>query len=490
MKIIPKISPSQQLKGILPEEIRDSSFAILDPKNNFHNTEEMAELYSAINGNDDSKSVIDLVAFKPDRLLAHHIITELVTSVQMINLEEDFKAKFEAVKESINVDNFVREGVNLREENIRKMREISNNPNPSLIEESEAKNIFLTTQIHPDYAPGKFVEGATTEEMRIIAAADKLTNKQLNERAQTLVVNAIDSKIHSAELLPLTNHPADDRITLSVNGAIASGKGTSEVILRHYAEETLGHPWQDFMKINGDSLKLILNSQDGMSEAGKEVFSQLVQDEVNYLGVKINDRLREKLHENGRAPNVFLDKSMMTPEHVEMATYGTGKVQGIVVSLDAETAYTRSMERGKKTGRYEDSKGILDAHATIANKFTDFIVKNKGKNITYSVYDNNVNIGEQPQAIARFDLKEGTFVIKDQEKFIAFLSKSALDVTASISNQTVMYKNVDPEIQKISFLATISKAGFSQETRSGSSIVVSPNPMLGYNRLQTVNVRT
>ncbi len=466
MKIIPKVIPAQQLEGTLPAELQEANFAILDSRNNYHNVQEMAEMYSAINGDDKSKPVMDLVAFRPDRLLGHNIIVELVTSVKMSNLEGDFTDKFKAVKEGINVDDFVKQGNELRENNIRQIREISQNLASE--PESEAKSAYLTTQINKDYVPGKFVDGSSTEEMRIIAAADKLTNKQLNEKAKDLVSKTIAQQVSLSKLEALTEHPAAERVTLSVNGAIASGKGSSEMILRNYAEESLGQPWNDFSKINGDSIKLILNSQDGMSPATKEVFSQLVQDEVNYLGTAINNRLKEKLVEHGQAPNVFLDKSMINPPGVDIATYGGGRVQGIVVSLDAEEAYNRSMDRGAKTGRFEDTKSILDAHAAISDTFTKFLIDNKGKDICYSVYDNNVNLGEQPNKVASFDLKNGTYEIIDQVKFRRFLNKSNLDVANSISTKEIQEKSSPQGDKELAFIAKVFQAGYLPESSSAS----------------------
>ena len=462
MKIIPKIIPTQQLDNTLPAELQGASFAILDPRNNYHNVQTMAEIYSAINGNDKTKPVIDLVAFRPDRLLCHNIIIELITSIKMNNLEEDFTDKFKAVKEAINIDDFVKQGNELRENNIRQIEEISQNL--ALAPKSEAKSAYLATQINKDYVPGRFVDGSSAEEMKIITAADKLTNKQLNERAKALVCETINQQVSFSKLEFLTEHLAAERITLSVNGAIASGKGSSERILRNYAEEALGQPWNDFAKINGDSIKLILNSQDGMSRATKEVFSQLVQDEVIYLGTAINNRLNEKLVEHGQAPNVFLDKSMINPPGVDIATYGAGRVQGIVVSLDVQEAYDRSMDRGTKTGRFEDTKNILDAHAAIADIFTKFLIDNKGKDICYSVYDNNVELGEQPNIIASFDLKKGTYKIIDQTKFKRFLNKSNLDVANSISTGAIQEKSLLQVDRELVFMSKLSQASYLLES--------------------------
>ncbi len=473
MKIIPKISPQQQLDHTLPAEIENVHFAILDDRNNFHNTQEMAEIYSAAHGNDKTKPVVDLVAFKPERLLEHHLVSELVTSVKLENLEKDFQDKFTSLKESINIEDFVQAGSALRAANIQKMRSISQDIDS--IDDPEAKKIYLATKINKDYVPGKFIEGVSAEDMRIMIAADKLTNQQLNIMAGEEASKAVKQQIEAGKLEALTEHDASDRVTLSVNGAIASGKGSSEMILHDYATNTLKLPWNDFSKINGDSIKFVLNSQDGMSNKIKEVFSQLAQDEVTLIANAINVKLKEKLVKTGKAPNVFLDKSLIPQDGADIANYNGGQLKGIVVSLDAQEAINRSMTRGEKIGRFEDTKGILDAHASIPEKFTKLITDNSTRDISYTVYDNNVPFGVQPIKAATVDFASKTWKVHDKEKFKRFLDKADLDVKESLATAEVKYKpehlnrQVDPN--EIKFIAEMFKAGFSTNTGFSKSAI-------------------
>ena len=95
------------------------------------------------------------------------------------------------------------------------------------------------------------------------------------------------------------------------------------------------------------------------------LFSQLVQEEIHLLAREINKRLLDKLLTTGKAPDVYVDKSLINDRGVELATMDGGGLHGILVSLSVEEALKRSESRGVSTGRFEDTLGILNSHNNI-----------------------------------------------------------------------------------------------------------------------------
>ena len=122
-KEIPSISIHDQLKKD-PKFPNGVTYAILERDNNYHTPEEMAEIYHAVNGNDNSKSVIPLVAFKPERILQQEILIGLSLKVQMSNLEEDLSKKFAEATTSILANDFITKANAVREKTLVDLKNI------------------------------------------------------------------------------------------------------------------------------------------------------------------------------------------------------------------------------------------------------------------------------------------------------------------------------------------------------------------------------
>lgn len=122
--------------------------------------------------------------------------------------------------------------------------------------------------------------------------------------------------------------------------------------------------------------------------------SRSIQEEVHLIARSITARLLEKLVTTGKAPDVYIDKSSINDQGIELATIGGGQAQGILVSLNVEEALDRPIFRGQATGRFEDTRGVLESHRNITNNFVDLMIKHQGKKIPYTILDNNITLGQ------------------------------------------------------------------------------------------------
>jgi hypothetical protein len=353
MRIIPRITHYDQFNGKLSAYAEDISFAVFEPENNYYSIGEMAEIYAATLGGKIDESALDLVAFKPQRIIAHEIIIALTLSAQLQDLDKDLSSKFNLVKNAINIDEFTEFGDALWQTNIDAAR-YSNN---------------YDIQLLPTYTPGKYIASITDKEVRSLIKANKWTAPTLRELAIIEVEKAIGKLIKADKLKTLTEYDLDKRITFSVSGAIASGKGALEELMKDHVKD-LGKPWDDIMKINGDSYKPLLNPACRYKASKQKLmlYSQLVQDDITVIGKEINRRLLERIKATGKAPNAFIDKSFMNERGFEIALIGGGKLKGFMASLSVEAAIARAEARGELTGTFEDTYQILEAHSNIEKK--------------------------------------------------------------------------------------------------------------------------
>jgi hypothetical protein len=404
MKIIPKINLIDQLEGRLENYASDISFSILSPNNNYLTAKETNNLYKQ----NTSIAIIDLVAFTPQRVLSHEIIISLTTTIKMKDLDQDLFKKFKFIQSFINVENFYKE-CNLARQEILSIHELK--------------------------------------------MANQLTNEIFKKKAKELIAQAI----LKSSLVQLTNHPLDKRVTITINGPIASGKGVFKSTLMHL----------DTIKINGDSYKTLLNPEYILESSPIKIalFSQLVQEEIHYLSREINKRLVEKIETTNSAPNVYLDKSLMNQNDIEIATLKNGEIKGFLISLPIEESIKRSETRGNQTGRYEDTYEILLAHNSITGRLTNLLLENVGKSIIYTIYDNNIRSLEAPIKTAEINLKLKKITLYNKDKFIELLSKSNLDIERSIEQEEIAYTH-ENNLNSSYYLDQIYLAGYSIDSYS------------------------
>lgn len=413
MKIIPKFTPLDQLNGHLDN--KNIGFTIFDSHYNYHNLNQMAELHEAF----PDQSLLDLVGFKPNRIIEHEIIVALTTMVKIADLAQDFNHKFNLIKQAVQLDKI---------ENIYPiyldLNEITSNQD---------------IKISDNYSPGKFVPNITIKAVKAMFMASKLSNQYLREMAKNKIKEIIEAYIAQGILHPLPEHESPNRVSFSVNGPIAAGKSSFEASIKNHIDKNYHILWDELAKINSDTYKFILSPNYNTVIDGVNLFSQLVHDEISLLQQMISQRLMSKLQETGRAPNVFFDKIFIHQENIEFALYNGGKLKGIMVSAPVEDALIRAEKRGEDTSRYEDSISILTSHASISTRFSDLLMANQGNSISYLLFDTK----EIQQKTAEIDLENRIIAICNHNNFVEFIEKARLNVTASLEGQELIYNQAD-----------------------------------------------
>lgn len=471
-KEIPSISIHDQLKKD-PKFPNGVTYAILERDNNYHTPEEMAEIYHAVNGNDNSKFVTPLVAFKPERILQQEILIGLSLKVQISNLEEDLSKKFAEATTSILANDFITKANAVREKTLADLTKI--NDDPEYMRESEERQILANTKLSDKYVRGTYSNFGTEQDIRLIIAADKINNDKFRKMAQQEVTAFIEGKFSaqssekeqsSSEFLPLTVRESNERYTMAINGGIASGKGSSYATLVHHYNTEIGRHMKDTVKINGDSYKSILNARYQTNSLPKEkmYFSQLVQDEASLVGSEIASRLFNELKKGRGGPDVFIDKVELTPDLYNAATLDGANLIGIMVSTPVEQAIARSYSRGEAIGRFEHTKNILTTHQRAPDAFLKMITEKKDSSMTYQVLDNQNSADNRPKKIAEFNCSTKKIMIDDPKLFIDFLRKKSINPELKFGEVT--YTSPDNNLLISNFKHNMKSEGFDVESIS------------------------
>ena len=160
--------------------------------------------------------------------------------------------------------------------------------------------------------------------------------------------------------------------------------------------------------------------------------------------------------------------------------------------LPAEKAWERAEKRGEETKRFEATRILLQTHQGVPDKLFGILQKYKGAEITYSVYDNDVEPGEQPVPTARFNCKDQTYEILDERRFSAFLNKANLDVEKSLLKGSCAYN--ESASDRLKFQLRMTQVGYRDKAEVSSvrgvvrSIIPSVTPVLASQK-QIVNKR-
>lgn len=472
-------------------------FAILDPANNYCNLDEMRAIYAATYGDDRSKGVTELVPFRPRRILDHEIMTELCLNAQMDDLENQDRglvSLIDMVKSKISsnaIDAFVSSSDELRMQTISKVknRQLVTNQD----EKNELEDAIASISVHADYdhlSPGLKL---SAEEVKVLIAANKITNSKIRTNAQKTAKAAISSLIEEGSINRILRREASDRVSIAVTGGIASGKGTSIQKLKYHYAQT-GRSWKDTIKVRGDSYKYALNSmqvkQNSVSVSEEAVgektiiSSQLCRDESSFISTRIINAVKQELEETGRAPDMFIDKVMLPHNIVDIATHNDGQLFITLVSLPVEKAMERAYSRGLSSGRFEATKAILETHQALPAYLHGLLEHAADRHVVVEIVDNDVEFGEQAKEAALFDCKQGAYRLYDTDSLQIFCRKTDIDLQNSDEN--IVYRSssisVDQYLKQITEpLKFISEANCIEHEleKHSTAAVVNIAPEIG-----------
>jgi hypothetical protein len=408
--------------------VKDLQYSILDDSHvSYHDPQTLAELHQI----NPLLAPKEFVAFRSERLAWHETIVAVSTRIAtedesdmqckcMIVYDEALKLlgrlKLEQVRANIkrNITYYVNAYLS--------GEDIKDRPNG----EDIIKLCDQVLKLDPNTF-GKFKEGFTAKDAIILRATDIHYTKEANKCIQRLLEFVIHRTVVSKRgLLQLLTIPDPERRhTFMIAGGQASGKGSSVERIKVAAREK-GILWHNIVKINTDSYKTLL-LQPGTTKA--ELYSQLAQEEASLIHQKIQSRLAQ-MAAQGVAPHVFVDLVFVGEDKIKMGLVKKGTVQCIVVSTDVGDAIERSYQRGLmdgKTGRYENTKGILQGHKRMSQQVPSTLAGFIGCNVQLLLVDNNVPKGEQPDDVMSIDLKTKRIEIRDPVKLQRFIHKCQIN---------------------------------------------------------------
>lgn len=399
----------------VPEVSLSGEYTILSKTHTYFNQTFTPRSLEALKLAFPEKSYAALVYYRPERLLLHECIIQVVTQLQL-------------------------DGETHMHKTVRELYESVMKAHSNTLEEL-AK------------APASDCE----------AAIHEAHQAHIRTVLKPLVTTEIQKFCNDAKatLLPLPE-TSSERKTYLLAGGIASGKGASAWKVKLDAESN-GIPYAALVKINGDSLKPLLLEPGSVSAAA---YSQLCVDEATFIKAQIFERLHA-LAKIGKAPHTFIDETGLKETAIKYATENDGAMTVIIVSTEVKDAVVRSFTRGAKDGvkgRYEHTKNILANHRAVATGILKFLVQlpsDEHPNITLTFVDNNVPEGEGTQIFCTVNLQTRKMMMHDKEQLMAFIKKTFINVDAATPEE--VYTDLETGVLDravAEFLATITANGY------------------------------
>jgi hypothetical protein len=446
LNILSALNKKPSINGIF---ISDLKFTVLDNTHvSYHDAQILAELHSI----DESIPVNRYVAFRPERLAWHEVIVAVSTRVQTKNEEELHGVCFRIYEQLLDdLDTMQLDNVHHEIEGKVTFLVESYLKKESSVNDEYASQVFkICEKVEASNAKfGSYKEGYTTKLAMITYATDTLFTQSAIKALRVLVEKAIDAD----KMLSLIEMPEpEDRFTFLVSGGQASGKGSSVARLQELAKEN-GCEWDNVIKINGDSYKTLLLEPDTVLP---ELYSQLAYQESNVVKRKIVNRLDEMI-KNKKAPHVFLDQVRVDPNAISQGLKNGGKVRGIILSVDVETAIERGYLRGLGArSRFEGTNDLLKCHLNVSLQTPDVLSQYHKQDVIFLLADNNVPIGEQARDVMLLDLKEGILELYSKADLDHFIKKIHINTNATSVDE--LYRDV-PQTDYLDYLKPLLECG-------------------------------
>ncbi len=427
---IPTVSLSQaffaptadSLPSAIP--VKNLRYTIIDRNNVYYSAKELAELARATG----SKSPASLVAYRPDRIALHQALIFTISHIQLSADGSDLASKMKVVYEHMQADLKALIPAFDQERNDL-MTKAASGDTTCIEAELEA----IEGKLNPDAKMGAFISDYTLKRAAITLAVDAYMQRKINAAMQTLaeqIGHVLCAGSGHPDMVAVAIPAPAERTTLMVAGGIASGKGRSVFKLLVDVRDTKGIEPKNIVMVNGDALKPIL-LKPGSVDPG--LYSQLCTDEATHVKALLFNRLG-KMAEAGVAPHALIDQTGLKREQLAYALTGGGSIEATFVSTDVRTAVERSYLRGiadGERGRYENTGLILLNHKAKAAALPNALVSLVGENARVVVVDNNVVKGEDPTPIMEFDARANKITVLNEDKFMAFISKVAINTKAT-----------------------------------------------------------
>lgn len=485
VRIIDALKPKDAATIVLSSgkaaDVSELKYTVLDnQKVGYRDAQELAELHLLT-----KELPKNLVAFRPERLALHEIISAVTTKIRC---KDDTKLDNDEVLQKIvnSISHDIKPQLSDAEARLDAMREkisaetaaivkkmIANEPIPP----EERPDYFADIQKYydafskSDVKIGEQKPGYNLEAAVVAKVTDVVYTKIATKEIGKIVNDHIDHLIKDNVFEPLQIPAANERQTFMVCGGPASGKGSSVYALERSAEKS-GIKWEDVAKINTDAYKPLLLQADTVVP---ELYSQLAQEEASLVNAKTQEKLKQ-LAEAGKAPHVLFDQVFVGPDQLKIAKINQGETKVMVVSTEVIDAVERSYSRGTQTGRFENTTGILNCHKNMTKQLPDRVAELHKENVSMRIVDNNVERGKAPITIADIDCYNGHIQIYDDEKMDRFIAKTTINPNA-ISKDEVYAKmpaeSIDSYFVKTKYQITHSteqvlKADLKSEVQYGS----------------------
>lgn len=426
---------------LIPRDLSGQDFTFMNPRY-IHQSHQMVSLLQEVLGIPAEQTV----AFKPERALMHEIAAYVSTMSKVptqdfASITKDLTAQYRS-QACLGLKNAFSDCKNKATKLVKSVLQGKKKSNKVTKLINKFNHINLPSTKYPDLN----LEQAVAECLAI-NKYKKIQEKHI----QSLVADEL--KNHSKLSALMRKKPQNHSVDYFIAGGQASGKGEQIANINLEIDNQHGIQPDNYACINTDKFKSL--TADNITDP--YLFSQLTHPECKM----IRQRALEIANQN-QVP-VIIDRVLISRHALNHSLQNHRKVQGYVISTNVLAALERNYQRGRDSGRYEDTTSLLKAHQrsvmTTLTTIKDYI----GKDVQINFVDNNQAKDQKTKTFMNIDCKNRQVFIEDIDLLKNYLKKTFINIHAENSqeifeDETSLNQKVEQSLAQL--LKSYTEAGF------------------------------
>lgn len=453
----------QQIK--LQETVKSVDFTVLSASFSSDSEEHLNILKECIAAF-PKEFVRNLVCIRPERLIEHEILAQLQATVKLDRNVDDeadtFGKAFTLVQKALDTKKIEHECLQLYKEILSEVTRFFDDVTPETLPESDFLSLEDRKLLKSLYSELSTKEpwshdSALLKSVCIQRATALIYTRESRKIIAPEVEKSISHFCSEKAMEPLEPVKKEEGIAIFTTGGVASGKGTCLRNIQETLQERSPHPiqWNQMVHHNADRLKPFLQNP----ELDPLKYSQYTYEEALLVKERVMQILEQRGKQLGGYPHFLHDQTKLKPDELREAASRYGEVVITAISTEVSSSIKWAYQRGKKTGRYEHTEGLLGSHQAVPGEFIKSLNQEDliGKgNISVAMYDNNSPTRELTM-FASIDMHNKTITIYDDEMMQKWIKKENINTKADPHSELYFNK---PTRSTAEYFTPLTEKGF------------------------------
>lgn len=400
-------------------------------------------------------NILNLVSFKPHRVLLQEIAVQFTVYAKINNMDiNDRNVYILAIYRSIilSVKPFIASDLEFNKMYENEYSRIKQIYTASFVLENFPKLVKSIVKmqekkiINEDVNPIELSREIKISKEYNIAIRESIreyTKDKIFEFISTTHSTLMGSNKHTFPLKLRILAPTKERKTLFLVGGPGSGKTSYVKQLKGHSEDI-----SDYVEISTDSYKELLMPPPSVPKLMLG-YSQLVQTEASFIK---NQALKLAVE---KGMHILIDQVSFSRQVLEDEKLQKGIIKVIVMSAQISVALERNQTRGIGGGRFEDTWGILNKHKNTVIEVIEnisLLLSVGYKDATVKFQDNSSNDHQNLVEFMEINCTQKKVTIKNNDLLTQFFKNKFLVIPQISTNkldrlQEICYEKKDEELE-------------------------------------------